>query len=219
MFFVGRKQAFSTLLARSSKHVIRRRALTLAAALGTTAAFAAQVDPGEMARLQQMVEAIVTLRGGLTYSSKSGFMTDKAWKLQANAHQRVFNEILAGSGAKPIAASESSLALGSLHAKLTYSMLERLAANSAQAPMHMAIVSQVCSVPASRTAMLAPAMPFLAHAPTARMSQASPPGSAVLPCLFKVSRSGPSWFPHRFFHTTLPAASSQAPLTPIFFLP
>ena len=68
MFFVGRKQAFSTLLARSSKHVIRRRALTLAAALGTTAAFAAQVDPGEMARLQQMVEAIVTLRGGLTYS-------------------------------------------------------------------------------------------------------------------------------------------------------
>lgn len=83
----------------------------------------------DSARKNGMVEAIVTLRGGLTYSSKSGFMTDKAWKLQAKAHQRVFNEILAGSGAKPIAASESSLALGSLHAKLPYSMLQRLAAN------------------------------------------------------------------------------------------
>ena len=84
----------------------------------------------ESARKSGTVEAIISLRGGLTYSSKSGFMTHKAWKLQAQGHQRVFNQILAAGGdAKPVDASEGSLAFGSLHAKLTYSMLKQLAAS------------------------------------------------------------------------------------------
>lgn len=84
----------------------------------------------DSARKNGTVEAIISLRGGLTYSPKSGHMTDKAWKLQAQANQRVFTEILAAGGdAKSVNASDSTLALGSINAKLTYSMLEQLAAN------------------------------------------------------------------------------------------
>ena len=83
----------------------------------------------DSARRNGTVEVIVSLRGGLTYSAKSGFMTDRAWKLQARAHQRVFNETLAGGDAKVINASESGLALGSLTARLSYSTLAQLVAN------------------------------------------------------------------------------------------
>lgn len=83
----------------------------------------------DSARKNGTVEAIVSLRGGLTYSAKSGFMTDKAWKLHARAHQRIFSEILAGGDTKAVNATESSLALGSLTARLPYAMLAQLAAN------------------------------------------------------------------------------------------
>jgi subtilisin family serine protease len=77
------------------------------------------------------VEVLITLRGGATYSPKSGHMSAQAWKAQAQAHQQVFNQVLAhvsNNGWMKSASTDSGL--GVVHARLSYDELSTLFAKA-----------------------------------------------------------------------------------------
>lgn len=75
-------------------------------------------------------DVLITLRGGQTYSPKSGFMSDKAWKAQGNAHQNAFNDILLSAGASRSESLSNNHELGALRAKLSLDALNRLQSNA-----------------------------------------------------------------------------------------
>jgi hypothetical protein len=84
----------------------------------------------EQARAKGAAEVIITLRGGDLFSSKSGYMSAKAWGVQRRANQRALDEILSAAGI-PVSASIAKYPdLGAVHVRLPHAGLERLYAGA-----------------------------------------------------------------------------------------
>lgn len=74
-------------------------------------------------------DVIITLRGSSVHSPKSGYMSDKAWATQRNAHQRAFDDILGGPQGKALTLSNHA-ALGAMHVRMSHAALARLQASA-----------------------------------------------------------------------------------------
>ncbi|UZE94398.1 S8 family peptidase [Alkalimarinus alittae] len=84
------------------------------------------------------IEVIITLRGGERFSPFGGQMTEKAWKNQGNAHERVFDKILKNVSSRPLNANFMP-EIGVVTVKLKHSELVKLYKDADPRILHISV--------------------------------------------------------------------------------
>ena len=82
-------------------------------------------DVLSVAKKEGSAEVVITLHGGETNSPYQGYLSEAAWKAQSEAHQQVFDALLADAGAADVSFKVFT-GIGALHVRLSAVSLQRL---------------------------------------------------------------------------------------------